>query len=54
LESAIAELLELRDQVIDVFGEEGVNEEVVPPIENLIGALENQENPSPPASLSLR
>jgi hypothetical protein len=52
LESAIAELLELKDQVIDVFGEEGANEEVVPQIENLIGALENQKNPSPPASLS--
>jgi hypothetical protein len=52
LESAIAGLLELKDQVIDVFGEEKANEEVVPQIENLIGALENQKNPSPPASLS--
>jgi hypothetical protein len=52
LESAIAELLELKDQVVDVFGEDGANEEVVPQIENLIGALENQKNPSPPASLS--
>ncbi len=52
LESAIAELLELKDQVIEVFGEEAANEEVLPQIENLIGALENQKNPSPPVSLS--
>ena len=52
LESAVAELLELKDQIIDVFGEEGANEEVVPQIENLIGALENQINSSPPALLS--
>jgi hypothetical protein len=52
LESAIAELHELKDQVIDVFGEERANEEVVPQIENLIGTLGNQKNPSPPASLS--
>jgi hypothetical protein len=52
LDSAIAELLELKDQVVDVFGEEGANVEVVPQIENLIGALENQKNPPPPASLS--
>jgi hypothetical protein len=52
LDYAIAELLELKDQVVDVFGEEGADVEVVPQIENLIGALENQKNPPPPASSS--
>jgi hypothetical protein len=48
LDAAIAELLELRTQVIDVFGQEAANREVVPQIENLIGALEDQKFPSPP------
>jgi Ca2+-binding RTX toxin-like protein len=49
LEAAIAELAELRAQVIAQFGEEAANREVVPQIENLIGALEKQlPSDSPP------
>jgi hypothetical protein len=48
LEAAIAELIELKEQVIDMFGEEAANREVVPQIVNLIGALEKQINPSTP------
>jgi hypothetical protein len=48
LDAAIAELLELRTQVIEVFGEEAANREVVPQIQNLIGALEEQKYPTPP------
>jgi hypothetical protein len=49
LEAAIAELAELRERVIAQFGEEAANREVVPQIENLIGALEKQlPSDSPP------
>ena len=49
LEAAIAELAELREQVIAQFGEEAANREVVPQIDNLIGALEKQlPSDSPP------
>jgi hypothetical protein len=49
LEAAIAELAELKEQVIAQFGEEAANREVVPQIDNLIGALEKQlPSDSPP------
>lgn len=48
LDAAIAKLLELKEQVIDEFGEEAANREVVPLIENLIGVLEKQKYPIPP------
>jgi RTX calcium-binding nonapeptide repeat (4 copies)/Metallo-peptidase family M12B Reprolysin-like len=49
LEAAIAELAELKAQVIAQFGEEAANREVVPQIDNLIGALEKQlPSDSPP------
>jgi RTX calcium-binding nonapeptide repeat (4 copies) len=48
LEAAIAELIELKAQVISTFGETAANREVVPQIDNLIGALEKQMNPSTP------
>ena len=49
LEVAIAELAELKEQVIAQFGEEAANREVVPQIDNLIGALEKQlPSDSPP------
>ena len=43
LDAAIRELLDIRTQVIEVFGEEDANREVVPQIENLIGVLEQQK-----------
>ncbi len=43
LGAPIVELLEIRTQVIEVFGEAASNREVVPQIENLIGALEQQK-----------
>jgi hypothetical protein len=46
LGAAIVELTKLQTQVIEVFGKEAANKEVVPDIQNLIGVLENQE-PSP-------
>jgi RTX calcium-binding nonapeptide repeat (4 copies)/Metallo-peptidase family M12B Reprolysin-like len=52
LEAAIAELAELKEQLISQFGEEAANREVVPQIDNLIGALEKQlpsdAPPTPP------
>jgi hypothetical protein len=50
LNAAIVELNELKTQVIEVFGQEAADAEVVPQIENLIGALEKQmpSSPSPP------
>jgi RTX calcium-binding nonapeptide repeat (4 copies) len=48
LDAAIAELLELRGLVIEEFGEQAASEEVVPQINNLVGALEEQKFPSPP------
>jgi hypothetical protein len=50
LNAAIIELNDLKAQVIDAFGQEAANKEVVPQIENLIGALEKQmpSLPSPP------
>jgi hypothetical protein len=47
--AAIEELTKLEAKVIKAFGEEAANKEVVPEIENLIGALEKQEF-SPPSS----
>jgi hypothetical protein len=47
LNAAIIELNDLKAQVIDAFGQEAADAEVVPQIENLIGALEKQM-PSPP------
>jgi vacuolar-type H+-ATPase subunit I/STV1 len=49
LDAAIAKLTKLEAKVIQVFGEEAANKEVVPEIENLIGALQKQEF-SPPSS----
>ena len=40
--AAIEELTNLEAKVIKVFGEKAANKEVVPQIENLIGALEKQ------------
>jgi hypothetical protein len=51
LGAAIEELTNLEAKVIKVFGEEAANKEVVPEIENLIGALQKQEF-SPPSSSS--
>jgi hypothetical protein len=48
LDAAIVELLELRGLVIEEFGEQAASEEVVPQINNLVGALEEQKFPSPP------
>jgi hypothetical protein len=48
LDAAIEELLGLKAQVINVFGQEAADREVVPQIQNLIGALEDQKFPSPP------
>jgi hypothetical protein len=42
LDAAVAELTKLEAKVIKVFGEEAANKEVVPEIENLIGALQKQ------------
>jgi hypothetical protein len=44
LGAAIVELTKLQTQVIEVFGKEAANKEVVPDIQNLIGVLENQES----------
>jgi hypothetical protein len=49
LDAAIAKLTKLEAKVIKVFGEEAAGKEVVPEIENLIGALQKQEF-SPPSS----
>jgi hypothetical protein len=52
---AIEELTNLEAKVIKVFGEKAADKEVVPQIENLIGALQKQEfspPPSPPPSAS--
>jgi hypothetical protein len=51
LGAAIVELTKLQTLVIEVFGKEAANKEVVPDIQNLIGVLENQE-PSPSAACS--
>jgi hypothetical protein len=48
INAAIAET-KLEAKVIKVFGAEAANKEVVPEIQNLIGALEKQEF-SPPSS----
>ncbi|MGH9975978.1 MAG: calcium-binding protein, partial [Nitrososphaeraceae archaeon] len=48
LDAAIAQLLVLKSQVIEAFGEEAANREVVPMIDNLVGVLENQKYPTPP------
>jgi RTX calcium-binding nonapeptide repeat (4 copies) len=48
LDAAIASLLQLKAQVIQQFGQQAANREVVPQIDNLIGALEEQKFPSPP------
>jgi hypothetical protein len=42
LGAAIAELTKLEAQVIKVFGEKAADKEVVPQIQNLIGALQKQ------------
>jgi hypothetical protein len=42
LDAAIVELTKLQTRVIEVFGKEAANKEVVPDIQNLIGVLENQ------------
>lgn len=42
LDAAIAALLQLKAQVIEQFGQQAANKEVVPQTENLIGVLENQ------------
>jgi hypothetical protein len=47
LDAAIVELTKLQAQVINVFGQEAANKEVVPQIQNLIGGLQAEE-PSPP------
>ena len=49
LDAAIAKLTKLEAKVIKVFGEEAAGKEVVPQIENLIGALKSEEF-SPPSS----
>jgi hypothetical protein len=49
LDAAIAKLTNLEAKVIKVFGEEAAGKEVVPEIENLIGALKSEEF-SPPSS----
>jgi hypothetical protein len=41
-------LTKLEAKVIKVFGEKAANKEVVPEIQNLIGALEKQEFSPPP------
>jgi RTX calcium-binding nonapeptide repeat (4 copies) len=48
LDAAIEQLLVLKSQVIEAFGEEAANREVVPMINNLIAVLENQKYPTPP------
>jgi hypothetical protein len=48
LDAAIAKLLVLKSQVIEEFGEEAANKEVVPLIDNLVGVLEQQKFPTPP------
>jgi len=53
--AAIVELTKLQTHVIDVFGQEAANKEVVPQIQNLIAALKTQEScssPSPPPHAS--
>jgi hypothetical protein len=42
LDAAIAKLTKLEAKVIKVFGQEAADKEVVPEIENLIGALKKQ------------
>jgi hypothetical protein len=57
LDAAIAKLTKLEAKVIKVFGEEAAGKEVVPEIENLIGALQKQEfsptSSSPPSAVLL-
>jgi Ca2+-binding RTX toxin-like protein len=49
LDKAIEKLVELKDKVIEVFGQSAANEEVVPQIDNMVEVLENQElSASPP------
>ena len=43
LDAAIVELTRLQAQVINVFGQEAANRQVVPQIQNLIAALKTQE-----------
>lgn len=52
LDAAIEKLLSLKAQVIEEFGGEAANREVVPLIDNLIGVLENQKFPIPPPDSS--
>jgi len=48
LDAAIAKLTKLEAKVIKVFGQEAADKEVVPEIENLIGALKSEEFSPPP------
>jgi|SRR6188472_2151192 len=48
LDAAIAKLTNLEAKVIKVFGQEAADKEVVPEIENLIGALKSEEFSPPP------
>ena len=51
LDKAIEELVALKDRVIEVFGQQAADEEVVPQIQNLVDVLETQKFAShPPAS----
>lgn len=52
LDTAIEKLLQLKAQVIDEFGQEAANREVVPLIDNLVGVLEKQKFPTPPPNSS--
>jgi hypothetical protein len=48
LDAAIAKLTNLEAKIIKVFGEKAADKEVVPEIENLIGALKSEEfSPTP-------
>jgi hypothetical protein len=48
LDAAIAKLTKLEAKLIKVFGQEAADKEVVPEIENLIGALKSEEFSPPP------
>ena len=50
LDAAIEGLVELEGKVIEVFGQEAADEEVVPQIQNLIEVLETQKFASPPSA----
>jgi hypothetical protein len=50
LGAAVEELTKLKAKVIKSFGEKAANKEVVPQIQNLIGALEKQEFSPPPSA----